>query len=239
MALIKDPVATAAQVCGQYQDCYGSDLLAAVLYGSAGTPDFDPRHSDINLLLIVRQVDFPLLDRSAAIQRAALRQRVSRPLFLDPAYIERSLDTFPVEFLDLQLRHRLLWGQDLLSTLVLRPADLRLQLERELKGKQLHLRQGWLACRDSRRQLRQLVAVSLHDFAPLFRALLHLRQVPVPPARELLLPAVEAQYGLASQPLQAAARAAADGGYQGLLQAFQPYAQAVAVLAETIDHGPA
>lgn len=235
MGKIADPVAVAIEASREYQVCYGEDLLSAVLYGSAVSADFDPRRSDVNLLLVLRRVNLEELARSAAVQQRWLKRRVTRPLFLDPGYIDRSLDAFPVEFLNLKVQHRVLLGADLLSPLVIRQDHLRLQVERELKGKRLHLFQAWLDARESERRLRELMAVSLRDFAALFRALLHLRQVPVPDTRAELFAAVEATYGLEGRPFGEAIEALRTGDRRTLTSAFAPYADAVTRLAETID----
>ncbi|MFA6108474.1 MAG: hypothetical protein WDA75_06865 [Candidatus Latescibacterota bacterium] len=235
MGKIADPVVVATEAGREYLACYGEDLLSAVLYGSAVSADFDPRRSDVNLLLVLRRVSLEELARSAAVQKRWLKQRVSRPLFLDPGYIDRSLDAFPIEFLNLKLRHRMLLGADLLSPLVIRQDHLRLQIERELKGKRLHLFQAWLDARESEKHLRELAAVSLRDFAALFRALLHLRQIPVPDARAELFAAVEAAYDLQQQPFGALLRALQGKNRQVLTAAFAPYADAVTRLAEIVD----
>lgn len=235
MGKITDPLAVATEAGREYQACYGEDLLSAVLYGSAVSTDFDPRRSDVNLLLVLRRVSLEELARSAAIQKRWLKQRVNRPLFLDPEYVARSLDAFPIEFLNLKLQHRVLLGADLLSPLELRTEDLRLQVERELKGKRLHLFQGWLETRESAGHLRQLVAASLRDFAALFRALLYLRKVSVPGSRPELFAAVEAAYGLQGRPFGAAIEALQAKDHRALGAAFLPYADAITRLAETID----
>jgi predicted nucleotidyltransferase len=235
MGNIEDPAVVAAEAAREYQACYGDALLSAVLYGSAAGADFDPGRSDVNLLLVLRRVSLEELARSAAVQKRWLKRRVTRPLFLDPPYVERSLDAFPVEFLNLKLQHRVLLGADLLSPLTIRREHLRLQIERELKGKRLHLFQAWLEARESSRRLRELAGLSLRDFAALFRALLYLREMQVPSTRAGLFAAVETTCGLEGEPFSALLRALQDKDHRALTAAFGPYSQAVTRLAEIVD----
>src|SRR5262249_39499580 len=67
------------------------------------------------------------------------KQGISTPLFVDPAYVRSSIDVFPVEFLDMKQRYRVLYGQDFLQELELKPERLRFQCEQELKGKMLRI----------------------------------------------------------------------------------------------------
>ncbi len=88
----------------------GANFVSACLTGSVLTQGFDPRRSAVNLLVVARSLDGPALD---AIARALPRRRALpriEPLFMTRAQIEGSLDSFPIEWVDLQERHLLLDG---------------------------------------------------------------------------------------------------------------------------------
>jgi len=59
----------------------------------------------------VREVTPEVLARTRRYVPRLRRRRMDTPLLLDPLYIERAADVFPIELLDLSERHRLLWGQ--------------------------------------------------------------------------------------------------------------------------------
>jgi predicted nucleotidyltransferase len=92
----------------EVQSLYEGDLLAIVLYGSAATGDHVPGASDINVAMIVREVTPALLRKAAGRIGAWRRQGFATPLFFDPETLPNSLDAFPIEFLDMQERHRIL-----------------------------------------------------------------------------------------------------------------------------------
>jgi hypothetical protein len=80
-------------------------------------------------------------------------------------------------------RHVLVYGEDVLAGLEFVPAHLRLQLERELKGKILHLRQHYVETGGRAKALRELTRVSVTAFISLFNALLFLKHLPIPSGR--------------------------------------------------------
>jgi predicted nucleotidyltransferase len=180
----------------EIRDLYEDDLLAVILYGSAVGPEFIPGVSDLNLLVLLKEVGPNQLAKAAKFMPRWRKSRLS-PLFLDPEYLESSVDVFPIEFLEMKERHRLLWGEDLLAGLEVPRENLRLQCEQELKGKWLQLRQGYLEAGGDARELRRLLIASLSPFAVVLSALLRLKGFAVPPKEFLeVLAQVEAAFGL-------------------------------------------
>jgi hypothetical protein len=112
------------------------------------------------------------------------RRAVAVPLVLDRDYIHASLDSFPIEFLNIKRHYRVVLGEDVLARLEFSPQNLRLQLERELKGKLLHLREGLLGMGENRRALRDLLERSIPAFAALFEAFLFLKGETIPSTRK-------------------------------------------------------
>jgi hypothetical protein len=86
-------------------------------------------------------------------------------------------------------------GEDVLAGLAFDPCHIRLQLERELRGKLLHLRSGYLATEGSARKIRELITVSLTAFVSLFSALLYLKTLDIPPGRRTVNTAAAAAFG--------------------------------------------
>lgn len=181
----------------EVRDLYGDDLIAVILYGSAVGPEYIPGVSDLNLLVLLKEVGPGQLAKAAKLVPRWRKSRLS-PLFLDPEYIASSLDSFPIEFLEMKEQHRLLWGEeDPLARLEVSWESLRLQCEQELKGKWLRLRQAYLESAGDARELRRLLIASLSPFTVVLSTLLRLKGFPVPP-REFLevLAQVEAAFGL-------------------------------------------
>jgi hypothetical protein len=163
----------------QLRSAYGDRLSSVVLYGSAAGGDHNPKRSDYNVLvLLASETGAPL-----AVQRSAGATAVARawreagnppPMTMTVEEWRGSADIFPMEYADILERNRVLFGQPPFDGIHISLADLRLQLEREVMGKLLHLRQGaLLAGADGKRQL-EIVTASLSAMMALFRAVLRL-----------------------------------------------------------------
>lgn len=238
MKKIEKPLELAAQAAEEYRACYGEALQSVIVYGSAAGEDFDPKHSDINLLVILDNTTLEAVEKSATIQDKWLKQRVTRPVFMDHEYLSRSLDSFPIEFFNMKGCYAVLVGEDVLGSLEISRHDLRVQAERELKGKWLHLMQDWLAVRDHRKRLQTLLQLSLGDFTAVFRALLHVREHAVPQDRKALWEAITQVYELQENPFEKVYTAALRGDKNMMREVFAEYVNAIEILTVKIDQLP-
>jgi hypothetical protein len=113
-------------------------------------------------------------------------------LFLTREYVKSSLDVFPIEYLNFQRNHVLAYGEDLLQDLELDREHIRLQCEREVKGKLLLLREAFLEGSGKGKALRQVVDQSIPAFSAIFEALLYLEGEEMPRGkREIIRRACE------------------------------------------------
>ncbi len=167
------------------RNAMGHEFLAAHLTGSVLTQGFDPRHSRINLLIVARTLDTGMLERISDSMPVTRRAPHIDPLFLTRRQIEKSLDVFPIEWIEIQERNLLLEGEDVVAGLEVPRAPLRLQLEHELRGKHIQLRQTLLMAARHPATLERMLHASASSFAALFRTLIRLRgeTPPAEPAR--------------------------------------------------------
>jgi hypothetical protein len=135
------------------------------------------------LLVVLAPEGMNKLPGALAIAKSWRKRHVAVPLMMTKAFIETSMDCYPIEFLNMKNSHILIYGENILSNLDFQPADLRLQIERELKGKLVLLRQRYLESEGKTKQLRQLIHNSITAFISIFNALLYLKQVNVPHGR--------------------------------------------------------
>jgi hypothetical protein len=133
---------------------------------------------------VARTLDLDHLDRLAAVVPRGGKPGFE-PLFVGRGQLEHSLDTFPIEWLDIQERHLLLEGDDVLAALAVPRAALRLQCEHELRGKHLRLRQIYVLSHHHAGELTHALRRTASGLAVLFRTLLRLRgeTPPVDPPR--------------------------------------------------------
>ncbi|MCC6346433.1 MAG: hypothetical protein IT388_04530 [Nitrospirales bacterium] len=152
------------------------------LVGSAITPDFNPKTSDINSLVVLHEMDFGFIRFLASLGKRYKRAGIAAPLLMTPAYIQSSLDVFPVEFHDMRRIHQSVYGDDILAGLQINRQYLRIQCEREIKTKLVALRQGYLSTLDDKDLLLEGLSLSLTSYITLFRAVITLmgKEPPVP-----------------------------------------------------------
>lgn len=158
--------------CFDLKTAFGESLTSVTLFGSCARGEYVPKKSDLNFLVVVKDNSPSEL---AAYRKCLFKWRkrnVATPLFLTEDYIQSSLDSFPIEFLEMKSAYKVIYGEDLLADLQFEKSYLRTQAERELKGKLLHLRQEFLESRGKVEMLTMLVSSSLSAFAPVFRAVL-------------------------------------------------------------------
>ena len=159
----------------------GADLHSLHVVGSAVTPDWSEGRSDINTLLVLREMDLAVLEAIGPLGKRHRRTGIAPPLVMDSAYIAGSLDVFPMEFLELRLIHETVAGEDLLAGLEIGRADLRHQCEREVRSRLVGLRQAYLRSLGEPKALAEALAGFLAGYQPLARGILSLlgREVPV------------------------------------------------------------
>jgi len=172
--------------CLYLEETLSNDLLGLLLYGSVLRNDYLFGHSDINLLVLVREINASLLKKVAPLVERANNRALIEPLFLSPNYIRTSLDTFPLEYLDIKREHLLLYGEDPFEKLDISPQDLRIQVEREWKLNYIRLQQAYFRSYRSGESLKWVIIKSLKSFSHLLSALFYLRGSPSEDKRDLL-----------------------------------------------------
>jgi hypothetical protein len=131
----------------------GENLKSVILYGSAAGGEFHSEFSNLNLLCIMGEISFPLLASLAPAVEWWTRQKHAAPLLFTREELERSADVFAIEFLDMQRRHRLLFGDDVLSALKIPMHLHKLQVEYELREKLILLRESALLAANQPKRL--------------------------------------------------------------------------------------
>jgi hypothetical protein len=165
---------TLEQLVEQLRKAYGDSLQSVVLYGSAAAGEHIPKRSDYNVLVIVERLDMERLRAVAAVTQAWMDAGNPPPMTLTTAEWRGSWDIFPMEYADILERHRVLHGTPPFEGLAVRPADLRLQVEREALGRLLQLRRGVIAAGGEGKRQVELLEASLSAMMVVFRAAVRL-----------------------------------------------------------------
>ncbi len=158
----------------------GANLESVILFGSAATEDFHPEFSNVNLFCVVRDSSFAALQAVASAVQWWDRQKQPPPLFMTRHEVERSIDVFSIELIDMQQHHRVLFGEDVLQGFEI-PANLhRVQVEYELREKLALLRRHLLLASGNDSRMWELLTRSLSSFVTLFRHALMVLDQPAP-----------------------------------------------------------
>ncbi len=164
-------------------DAAGDLLRSIAVVGSAVTPDYRPGVSDVNSVFVLDRIDVDFLDDLANLGKSAGKKGIAIPLLMTPLYIKRSLDVFPLEFLEFRYAHVTVFGDDYLADLAIGKDHVRLAAERELKSLAINLRRGYLSCLGRQRHLAALLVSSLNSVVPVLRGILFLKDAPPLPTK--------------------------------------------------------
>lgn len=166
---------------GEILSMYKDNIHSIHVVGSAVTPDFDEKSSDINSIFVLKSMDLKFIEVIAPLGKKYRKKFLSAPLVMTPLYIERSLDVFPIEFYNFKIIHETVYGDDLLRDLEFSRSDLRHQCEREIKSKLIWLRQSYLSSLGDRQMLTERFINSISGYMTLFRGIIFLmdREPPI------------------------------------------------------------
>ena len=180
---MENPVDIAKAAAEILKSIYGDELVSVILYGSAAGKDYVSGKSSVDLLVVLTDQGINKLALLFPHLKLLRKKRITIPLLLTEQFIKTSLDTFPVEFLNMKLQYKLITGKDVLFDLSIDKSWLRTQCERELKGKLLYLRQGFVETEGKAKPLKLLIFHSLKTFLFLFNALIYLKNREIPETR--------------------------------------------------------
>ena len=121
------------------------NILALTFFGPVTTPLFDIKHDHAQSVMVLNSIDLPMLRKLAQYGPTFKKARIAAPLIMTPSYIEGSLDTFPLELLEIHQFHQTVLGNEYFASLSFDSSYLRLQCARELKTVLIAMRQGLLA----------------------------------------------------------------------------------------------
>lgn len=157
------------------------DLLSTVaLYGSSAAGDHSALYSDVNLLVVCSRIGVDELDLIAPITVEWAEQGNPPPLLFAYERLLNSSHVFPIELLDIKENHKVLYGGDVLKALPISQENLQFQLEHEMKGKLIQLRESYLLVSQNETEVLELMVQSLSAFQIMLKAALRFFEVNVP-----------------------------------------------------------
>jgi hypothetical protein len=226
-------------------EAFGDSLKALILYGSAartaagGHPDdFKEGSSNINLAIVLAKVTTVDLNIILNVGRNYKKANLALPLVFRADHIPTSLDTFPLEFSDMQQHHVCLHGKDPLEKVVIEKGNLRYQCEFQFKGTLVNLRRGYLAAGENKENLSDLLAGSVSSIITTCRGLVRIKDQEPPDSIVELLNDVKDDYGVDITPIERVwqlKRGEAQESTATLQMLFDSYMITIEKLASLVD----
>lgn len=154
---------------------YAGELIAVLLYGSSAVGEYSKGHSNINLLVVLKNTDLPTLERSRKLVNKFSNRRIE-PLFFSQEHVSGFCHVFPIEFLDMKENHHCLYGTDVLKDIQVDLKNLRFQCEHELKSKLILMKQNYLRINPGNREdLKRFLFKNFNSVNHVLRNVLRLK----------------------------------------------------------------
>ena len=188
------------QLVDKLKSSFGKSLVSVTLYGSAAAGEHHAIYSDLNVFCVLSAVTPEELALSEPIFRWWRDQHQPAPLLMSAEEVHSSADCFPIEFMDMRERRKLLHGEDVIATLTIPETHYRAQVEHELRAKLLRLRQKAAGVLSDKTLLTRLMADSVSTFCVLARHALRLSGADAPWKKRHIVAACVERFGLSGQP---------------------------------------
>jgi predicted nucleotidyltransferase len=217
----------------------GDNLLSVVLYGSAAREDFHEQFSDVNVLVVLRDVKLESLEAISEVLRWWSREEKLRPpMIMTMDELRESADVFAIELFDIKRSHKTLFGQDVTATIDV-PMNLhRVEVEHELRTTLLRLRHHFLLSPDNENEdeLRAVLAKSITSVVTLFRHALIVLGVSPPEDNVQVLERASEVFGFEVQPLKSVVELRRGNTHAGNVRdLYHAYMSAIQTVAHELD----
>ena len=167
-----EPIDVAKNLVRDWTAMFGPRLRSAMLFGSVARGEAVAGLSDVNVLLLVDDIEIHMLKRASAATRNWIKTSREAPLLFEYDQWVRAADVFAIEIADMRDAHEILYGSDPLDACHTDDSAMRIQAERELRGKLLQLQTGLLVAAEAPTDVGLMLQQSLPSFTTYMRALL-------------------------------------------------------------------
>jgi hypothetical protein len=182
--------------CGKLIVALGPSIKAISVYGSATGPDFIPKKSNVNLVVVVENLATESLACILGIVAKGRKRNIVPPLIVTPDYIKQAGDVFPIEFFEISASEVLLYGSDYFAGIDVGRESLRLECESQLRAAALRTRQAYLELGTKRKGAERVLHASVTSLIPVLRAMLRLKGVDAPRVKLDVVATVEKTFAV-------------------------------------------
>ncbi|MBL8027437.1 MAG: hypothetical protein JNL74_13540 [Fibrobacteres bacterium] len=177
-----------------FSPLYPSPVVSLFLFGKSA---IDPEGKDLppTVGIVLEKSSISEIRLVKDVVEKLVKKGASFPFVFTREFVETSLDSFPLEFLEFQSYHSMLLGESPFSKRTPDVRHVRLHCEREIKGKSLHLKSAILNLKDPKK-LRDVLFVSREDLSRISIGLLVLKGTNPPAMPDDVIPEMARLYGV-------------------------------------------
>jgi hypothetical protein len=179
----------------EVEKIFGEELVSLTVYGSHAAEQPEKAGAEVSALIVVRALRREALSAFRGIAHRFARRGIPAPPIFTEAFLKDSSDVFPLEFLGMAERRRVISGRDVVAELSIGQANLRHQVEFELKGKLLALRRMYMGTFGNK-ELLALLNDTVGPIVSVARGLLLLSDREAPHKKTDILDAIEKFFGV-------------------------------------------
>ncbi|MDP6642131.1 MAG: hypothetical protein QGF74_02005 [Candidatus Nanoarchaeia archaeon] len=144
-------------------------------------------------LIILEKLDASILNEVKQEIKTYHKKTKKYPLLLTKEELTDGLDVFPLEFLNIKLNHKILYGGGILKNLKFEKKFVRRELEFEFRSKLINLRQGYLEV-ENKKQYKIIIEKAIPTLLPILNGLLFLKDVDIPESQDEIFNLVSEKY---------------------------------------------
>jgi len=174
----------------------GDDLQTVASFGSAVSGDYVYARSNINMVLVFKNITVTQLKVMSVPMEQWMTRGFDVPRIFTTNDLERSLDVFPLLFMEIRDNHRILFGPDPFKTIPIEKTYLRIQVEQMLRTKMAEARTEFIASGESLRTFESMLSRSFNTIFPLLRGLLFLKGLNPSVRKDVVVSTAEEQFQL-------------------------------------------
>lgn len=154
----------------------GNRLVGLTLFGTVLEGAQPRNRHQLRTVLVLADFDLESLRRIAPAGLEFGQHGFAAPLVMTPEYIRASLDSFPLELMEIAQHRHTLYGADHFADLAFQDSHVRLQCERELKTILIAMHQGVLSAAGQDKFIDELEQHAAAALTRVLRGLLWLKE---------------------------------------------------------------
>lgn len=157
------------ELVSKLERAFSDRLVSVVLYGSAAGANHHAKFSDLNVLVVLKEITPRELAEAEPILSWWREHNHPAPTIMTEEEAHNSADCFPIEFRDMKDRRKVLYGLDVVAEVHIDERFYRAHIEHELRAKLFRLRQQGARILSDPAALMRLCVDSVSTFCVLGR----------------------------------------------------------------------